>query len=56
MTPRPSKLYQRMALYIGAAIAGFVLLGVTSLVLVASKQLQNYLAAREGSLGGWLRD
>lgn len=51
MTPRPSKLYQRMALYIGAAIAGFVLLGVTSLVLVASKQLQNYLAAREGSLG-----
>jgi len=51
MTPRPSKLYQRMALYIGAAIAGFVLLGVASLVLVASQQLQNYLAAREGSLG-----
>jgi len=51
MTPHPSKLYQRMALYIGAAIAAFVLLGVASLVLVASQQLQNYLAAREGSLG-----
>jgi two-component system sensor histidine kinase CpxA len=40
-----------MALYIGAAIAGFVLLGLASLVLVASKQLENYLLAREGTLG-----
>ncbi len=51
MTPRLSRLYLRMALYIGAAIAGFVLLGLASLVLVASKQLENYLVAREGSLG-----
>jgi two-component system sensor histidine kinase CpxA len=40
-----------MALYIGAAIAGFVLLGLASLVLVASKQLENYLLARAGTLG-----
>ncbi len=58
-----------MALYIGAAIAGFVLLGVASLVLVASQQLRNYLAAREGAhaadvlesggpsaLRAWMRD
>lgn len=51
MTPRLSRLYLRMALYIGAAIAGFVLLGLASLVLVASQQLENYLVAREGSLG-----
>ncbi|MBM4217267.1 MAG: HAMP domain-containing histidine kinase [Gammaproteobacteria bacterium] len=51
MTPRPSPLYLRMALYIGAAIAGFVLLGLASLVLVASKQLESYLEAREGNLG-----
>lgn len=51
MTRRVSPLYLRMALYIGAAIAGFVLLGLASLVLVASRQLENYLAAREGTLG-----
>ena len=51
MTLGISRLYSRMALYIGAAIAGFVLLGLASLVLVASRQLENYLAAREGSLG-----
>ncbi|MFM7395947.1 MAG: ATP-binding protein [Gammaproteobacteria bacterium] len=51
MTPRPSPLYLRMALYIGAAIVGFVLLGLASLVIVASKQLENYLVAREGNLG-----
>lgn len=49
--PRFSRLYLRMALYIGAAIAGFVLLGLASLVLVASRQLDNYLQAREGALG-----
>ena len=49
--PRISRLYLRMALYIGAAIAGFVLLGLASLVLVASRQLDNYLQAREGALG-----
>jgi hypothetical protein len=48
---RISPLYVRMALYIGAAIAGFVLLAMASLVLIASSQLENYLAAREGSLG-----
>lgn len=51
MSRRLSRLYLRMALYIGAAIAGFVLLGLLTLVLVASRQLENYLAAREGSLG-----
>lgn len=51
ITRRISRLYVRMALYIGAAIAGFVLLGLASLVLVTSRQLENYLQAREGALG-----
>lgn len=48
---RISPLYLRMALYIGAAVVGFVMLALASLVLIASSQLENYLAAREGSLG-----
>lgn len=45
-----SRLYWRMTLYIGAAILAFVLLGLSSLLLVASRELQDYVAAREGSL------
>ncbi len=45
-----SRLYWRMTLYIGAAILAFVMLGLSSLVLVASRELQDYVAAREGSL------
>ncbi len=48
---RISPLYLRMALFIGAAVVGFVMLALASLVLIASSQLENYLAAREGSLG-----
>ena len=51
MMPRVSRLYVRMAVYIGAAIVGFVLLALASLALIASRQLENYLLAREGSLG-----
>lgn len=45
-----SRLYWRMTLYIGAAILAFVMLGVSSLALVASRELQDYVAAREGTL------
>ena len=51
MIRRVSPLYVRMAVYIGAAIVGFVLLALASLALIASRQLENYLLAREGSLG-----
>lgn len=52
MTPlRLSKLFLRMALYIGVAIVGFVLLGLATLLLVASRELDTYLQAREGALG-----
>ncbi len=51
MIRRVSPLYVRMAVYIGAAIVGFVLLALASLALIASQQLENYLLAREGSLG-----
>lgn len=51
MMRRVSPLYVRMAVYIGAAIVGFVLLALASLALIASRQLENYLVAREGSLG-----
>lgn len=40
-----------MALYIGVAIVGFVLLGLATLLLVASRELDTYLQAREGALG-----
>ncbi|MDX2224053.1 MAG: ATP-binding protein [Rhodospirillaceae bacterium] len=47
--PSP-RLYWRMALYIGTAIALFLILGAASLVLVASQELANYTAARQGTL------
>jgi len=48
----PSRqLYWRMALYISAALVAFVLLGIVSVVLVASVQLENYIATRQGPLG-----
>jgi signal transduction histidine kinase len=46
-----TRLYWRMALYIGAALAAFVLLSVASLALVATQELEGYVAARHGTLG-----
>jgi signal transduction histidine kinase len=46
-----TRLYWRMALYIGAALAAFVVLSVASLALVASQELEGYIAARHGTLG-----
>jgi two-component system sensor histidine kinase CpxA len=40
-----------MATYIGAAILGFVLLGIGSLALVVSGELDSYLSARKSDLG-----
>lgn len=51
MTRPSSRLYWRMATYIAAAILGFVLLGIGSLAIVASGELENYLSARKGDLG-----
>ncbi len=46
-----TRLYWRMALYIGAALAAFTALAVTSVVLVASQELQSYTATRHSTLG-----
>lgn len=45
------RLYLRIALYIAGAIVAFIALGVASLVLVASQELESYVATRHGSLG-----
>lgn len=51
MNAPSSRLFLRMATYIGAAILGFVLLGIGSLALVVSGELESYLSARKGELG-----
>ncbi len=45
------RLYWRMALYISVALVAFVLLGIASVGLVASSQLENYAATRQSPLG-----
>jgi len=45
------RLYWRIALYVSIALLAFVLLGVGSVGLVASLQLQNYAATRQSPLG-----
>ncbi|MCB2108898.1 MAG: HAMP domain-containing protein [Rhodobacteraceae bacterium] len=47
----PPRLYWRMALYIGVAIAAFLVLGAAILFTVASKELENYVATRQSNLG-----
>ncbi|MBT8441279.1 MAG: HAMP domain-containing protein [Gammaproteobacteria bacterium] len=44
------RLYLRLALYIGAALAVFVLLGAASLALIASYELRGYSLARQSPL------
>jgi two-component system sensor histidine kinase CpxA len=46
-----TRLYWRMALYIGAALAAFTTLAVGSVMLVASQELQSYTATRHSTLG-----
>lgn len=46
-----SRLYWRMALYIGAALALFTVLAIGSVILVASQELENYTATRHSPLG-----
>jgi two-component system sensor histidine kinase CpxA len=48
--PAP-RLYLRMALYIGAALAAFVTLAAGSVILVASMELRSYVEARQSTLG-----
>jgi signal transduction histidine kinase len=45
------RLYWRIALYISIALLAFVLLGIGSVGLVASLQLENYAATRQSQLG-----
>lgn len=45
------QLYWRIALYISVALVAFVLLGIGSVGLVASRQLENYAATRQSPLG-----
>lgn len=47
-TPR---IYWRMALYVGAALAAFVALAAGSVLLVASQELESYVETRQSSLG-----
>ncbi|HJP37700.1 MAG TPA: HAMP domain-containing sensor histidine kinase [Gammaproteobacteria bacterium] len=45
------RLYLRMAIYIGATLAAFVLAGAAILALIASYELEGYVATRHSSLG-----
>jgi len=44
------RLYLRMAVYIGATLAAFILVGAAILALIASYELEGYVAARHGTL------
>jgi two-component system sensor histidine kinase CpxA len=46
-----SRLYWRMALYIGAALVAFVVLSLASVWFVAAGELQNYTATKHSGLG-----
>lgn len=45
------RLYLRMALYISAALVAFILIGAAILALIASYELEGYVATRHSSLG-----
>lgn len=45
------RLYFRMTVYIGATLAAFVLVGAAILALIASYELQGYVATRHSTLG-----
>lgn len=45
------RLYLRMAIYIGATLAGFLLIGAAILALIASYELEGYVATRQSTLG-----
>ncbi len=45
------RLYLRMALYIGTALVAFILAGAAILALIASYELEGYVATRHSSLG-----
>jgi two-component system OmpR family sensor kinase len=50
--PLPSsRLYWRMALYIGAALLAFVVLSMASVWFVAAGELENYTATKHSGLG-----
>ncbi len=46
-----TRLYWRMALYIGAALVAFVVLSLASVWFVAAGELENYTATKHGGLG-----
>jgi two-component system OmpR family sensor kinase len=51
MLLRPPKLFLRMALHIGAALAAFILIGAASLGLIAAWELRGYIETRQSTLG-----
>jgi two-component system sensor histidine kinase CpxA len=46
-----TRLYWRMALYIGAALVAFVVLSLAGVWFVAASELENYTATKHGGLG-----
>ena len=48
---RYSRFYVRTALYIGGALAAFVLIGAVSLGLIAAWELRGYIETRQSTLG-----
>lgn len=47
-----SRLYLRMALHIGAALAAFIALGAAALATIAAFELRGYVETRHSTLGG----
>jgi len=45
------RLYLRMAVYIGATLVAFILIGAAILALIASYELEGYVATRHSTLG-----
>jgi len=46
-----SRLYVRMAIYIGATLIAFIVIGAVILALIASYELEGYVTTRQSSLG-----
>jgi two-component system sensor histidine kinase CpxA len=50
MSPPFDNLYQRLTLYVGAALIAFILLGAASFALIASWELRGYSSAKDSPL------
>jgi len=50
VSPPFDNLYQRLTLYVGAALIGFIVLGAASFALIASWELRGYSSAKDSPL------